>query len=371
MMNLKFPMILLLICLLAFIPYIQRADLTGADTYYYLSQICSGELEEEESPIFLLLPCNIKFLKFILLLSLFLSSFFVAKIGELYFGKKGLLTGIIIFISPNWIAGFFNFENDQLAYPLIFLSLFLYLKGFKEKNRLYMLSSLAVLAIAGTLWGGAIIYLIGFALLFLPLVLLVIPVVVTYPARFATIFNPSWEIAENLPLIGLGLTTFLLFGLLKPIAELVPFAVLLIIISAMNSKLTILLLPFLALFSFNLIHNLKIKKENMKYIYGVVVFIAFVSMVSFSNAEANDRPNADDWAGINYAIDYSNEHNIRIQNHWDFGYWLEYKGVETHVKGTKIENIFKDSIAIHYTEYGQSNCSALKTFGDVVVSRCS
>ena len=113
---------------LIFLPLILRQNFIGADSYYYLNVICGKQTWQNTLPIeksiFDSLDCKLNVLKVFWLFLIIFDLFLIYKFAKCNFIDVPF--DWLLLIGFGFVAGnlfFWQFENDQLAFPLLLLGL--------------------------------------------------------------------------------------------------------------------------------------------------------------------------------------------------------------------------------------------------------
>lgn len=385
--------ILFLICLLPFTFYALKYGFVESDSYYFMIQICNGEKTFRDTPpisslAFSLMPCNFAAAKLLLFISLFLSTLIVAKTGEL-FHKNGWLAGAFIFLCPIWISEFFKFEDDQIAYPLLFLAMYSFLKGVKENKKRYQATAIGLALTASLAWKGGVFYILAFTLTFIWGIIIAIPIIVVYFKNLFGAIIPTTRVLENFPIVGAFYYNFLLLGWLETKKEYLPQLIFFFALTCINLKFIIHAMPLLAIGVVGVWNNLKQYSENIKQLFkfrfdadNIKLFLSLMllfalgsSVIGYSLTIQEKLPTPATWEAIDYAIQKSNETGKPLKNDWSFGYWIMWKGKTPSAYGgwTKSDYpYYQNSIALalDYVDY----CKELKrwktNWRDIVVYDC-
>ncbi len=172
-----FPHIVLLFVFIipSFIFLFFTYGVLGYDSYYFMDYVCNentthyvgGGITSGLEPFFFgLIPCNLFFIKLLLIILYGLSLYAIYLIGNLSKKGGGVFTVLFCAINPILFWTFFKFENDNLAYPAMFLGLFFFLKYVQDKKeKAWLLASLVCLGLGLLFWGAVIYYIFGFLLL--------------------------------------------------------------------------------------------------------------------------------------------------------------------------------------------------------------
>jgi len=180
----KLIVVLLLVFILPSVLFLSRPSFYGFDSHYYLSKVCIQDnhyVASDNLPltnlIFEVLPCDFIILK-LLLIGLFgLSILALYKIAERTWRGTGWITILLTGASTVFLFSSFKFENDAFAIPLLLFALYFFIKYLEpeptfmikqKKDYLSLILSFFLIGIAGLFWGGAIFYLIVFAMILFP-----------------------------------------------------------------------------------------------------------------------------------------------------------------------------------------------------------
>ena len=384
----KSYLILLIIPLIFLAVYLLTPTINGTDSYYFINHICfSTEIDAPilSNLIFSLLSCDFTAFKLLLFASLLFCVLIIAFTGRLFSQKYGFLAGFFAFAGTNLPLGILNtFEDDILAYPILFLAQYFFIKGLIKNNLKDKLVGIALVLISLLFWKGSIIYLIPMGLTsliaFIPLMG---TLVVLGSYEFAMVVFPvlfhKVQVLENLPLIAAAVWGFLLIGLIeiKRIKEkpFVSFGLIFIGMALLNAKFAIHAIPFLAIATMLLFERLaesnKIKEGNKAvFLLGMTCFIIVYS----ATALFQTMPTQDTWNAIDYAIEQSELIGKPVKGDWSIGYFLEFKGLDVNgVKSGVKEQNYSNSIAIVFNEIEvkEFNCMQLKKFDGIKIFDCN
>lgn len=367
---------LFLITAVPFAFYLFKPDIFGSDGYAFLLWTCQGLVLGQGMFNFLIfeaIPCNIIAIKCILFLLCFCSVLAIANLGKLFW-NNGWFAGVLAFTSPIIVYEFFKFENDQFAIPLIFWSVYFFVKGLvyeDEETRLRSsLYAAGLLIVAGFIWEAAALMLFAFALGNIFFTFLSIPVfVIAFPKMSQVLGFAHWgRVSENTPLIALGWLGFLLLGCVGLIKgnkagwRFTLPAILLFIIIMFNSKFAILLVPFLSVGLLNA-WNTVMQKEFKTMIVLLCLFFPFF----YGFQSLGMQPTANQWEAIDYAIKESGYE--MMQNDWDLGWWVKWHGGVTDNYAGANSN-FKEPVGIVLTRFEELDCPILKDFNGIRVYDC-
>lgn len=366
--------VLFIVTLIPFSLYLTTDTIAGNDGYAFLNVVCHGFYIPSQAdlvyPLFSLLPCNILALKLILFGLAFASVCFLALTGKLIYKEKGYLAGVLFWLSPILLAEFVKFENDQFAYPLIFLAVYFFVKFFtiEEKESKYLFSVLALtsLWVAGFIWQGAIYMLLAFGLYGGLYTLVAGSALILLWSGILANALPAMGIYESTPLLGVSLLGLLLIGVVgvwKPIKEKVNLrraTLFMVGLATLTAKFTIMAVPFLSL---GLLEFwLDPRAERIK---GILTAILVVFLVFFASVPLTYPPHKHHFEAINFAINASDDNTI--SNDWSYGYWVLWLGGETKSMGHFSKQGDYTGISVTVKEL---DCELLKEFEEVKVYEC-
>lgn len=323
-MDRKQILTLVAIIFLPFLFYFARPNLEGADSYYYLNQVCGNNPVWAENFlqtfIFGILPCSHLTSKLILLFAFGASVFAIAFLGELFDKKEGWLAGVMaVGLGPLLFWEFIKFENDQIAYPMLFWALYFFYKWKMQKNRKDLVISTALLVVAGLIWGGAFYWLLGLSLSALPF-LPIVAFVLFFQGR--DVLSPlldtgsSYETFFLLGIVWLGLLIIGYLHIKKAYAKQMLFAT---AIMLLNAKYGLIVLPYLAV-------STSLWMAKRKPFFKETVFLIAIMLAGVWGFLSLGMPPMEYQLD---AIDYALEQDNNISNDWDLGYWIMSKGGET------------------------------------------
>lgn len=320
--------------------YLLSFGVGGFDSYYFLGKIC-GQNNYDYTPLPELafwvvnwFPCNELLVKITSIGVLASSIFILFGIFEMVAPKKGFLGILAVAITNIFISFHFRFENDLFAYPLIFLSLYFFLRYLQENKNLFdLLTSMALLFFSSFFWKGGVFYLLGFGLAE-PLIFL--PALVMAFIHFPELINnlvPRFEIAENNPIRGLW--NFILYGVVfligfknnkEALKWYFPFlTIFFILLGILNPKLFFLALPFTAL---TILKIYEVTTQESKNIM-VLAMIGLALVWPTSMLTTGYQPY--EWqhhAAID-TVEYAQAFDVNIQNDWTYGHLIHYYGGQT------------------------------------------
>lgn len=370
--------ILFVVTLLPFLVYLSRPELTAADGYYFLQGVCKSEYEIKTLPLHYIalsvLPCNIIAIKLFLFALCFLSVVIIACMGTLINEKQGWKAGLLAFLSPLLVFEFAKFENDQFAFPLLFLSAYFLLKSFQSDTRKKQLLNQGI---AGTLiliacgfWAGGLYYVIVFGLTTLLFFAGSIALLALYGKRLFIELVGLGGVDETLQ----GVSLFYLFGLILgylniPKNIFVPL-VFLTFISLVNFKFTILAVPFACLATLQFFLSLPQRYQN------ILLYLSVFLAIGWGMNLLIQPPFPHHWEAVNYAVEQA-DGNV-IQNDWSYGYWIEHAGGIPSSRSSPLQQ-GRHGYGVVLTQKplnedffrNYKSCKHLKQFQDINVFKCN
>lgn len=362
-MKLNSYLIFFFLLLIPFVAYFFRPDFIGNDTYGFLTLICQNDnsvnAEGLSFLVFSALPCNILALKALLFLLAFVSGCFLIKWCSLFSPENGWRASYLVFLSSVFVLEFAKLENDQLAYPFLFASLYFFFK----KSSYSVLISLFLLGIAGLFWQGAIFYLIAFSIGLWPLLFVSLPLIFFFREQLIGEVIRFGFIAENAPL-KFHLHFILNFGLLGFFLEpsLTNMGLFLFTLGMISNKFWILSLPFLVVGMILLLE--RIDREDF---FHLTAIMSVVLVFGLAQSLWLNPPTENDWNAIEFAIEESG--GEKINNDWGMGYWVRWKGGDTNSYQSPAKQSPPEENQLTITKF-DLNCTPLKSFGEVMVFRC-
>ena len=372
-MNYKDYLLLFFVALVPFIVYAFNPNLVGADSYFYINQICGMTEPTEYTIAFTTLiqffPCDGLFIKGFLFAMWFGCLVFMSKIGELYDKENGKMAGLIMAGMTLFILSFFNFENDLVGYLFFFASFYYLLKYDKEKSKMYLGVSIVLICISGLFWNGAIYWLMIYPIFwvgFLPIFIGLLIYNNNY-STFLFFLNANKSIAEHASIIAIiywGMTVLFLYGIKKTDKKIAISFLILCIPALFVVKLFVLCIPFVVLIAFNALNNLKIDKKQMFY---TLIMFSLIGGSFFAYKTFETFPTNSDIEVIKMAID----NNIYTQNTFGVGYAVVHYGGIPSAAGMTGENDFICSgYVIEPAFETQCKCPILLKGTNILLENC-
>lgn len=346
-MNISQISLLFLISLLAFAPYLFSSGLFGYDSYAFLNAICTPGYAHNPATVttpfanllFLVLPCDILTLKLLLFVVMLSSVVILAKTGELINEREGWMAGAFVFLAPIFMQVFAKLENDTFAIPFLFLGIYWLIKAdqfeplprwlnvqrFVSKKYVFQILAILSFLIALGFWNGAAFMLLGMVLMEGWILFLALIPLAFYGKFLFDQITISNKIAENAEVLGYFGLFILIAGFLTPV--LAPLTLFLGIISFLNGKFVILVIPLLALSLLKLIN--KIPRDKELWIRALFIFAFAMAFASGLLLFSKPLPSPSDWEAVDYALDIHNSTGKDIKNDFQLGYLLDYRGYES------------------------------------------
>lgn len=351
-MNAKQYLFLFLISLIPLIFYLQKPFLVGVDSYYFLNSVCQNTQANApilSQTIIQFIPCNTTTIKIMLWFLMLSSSIILALTGETINKKHGWLAGYFIYGSSYFITEFLKFEDDQIAFPILFLALYFYVKSLttNTKKRSYQALSLGLAGLGGLIWKGSILNFIGFGLTmtWLPAFLITLIIVGFLFNNLIGAIIPNFLIQENVPAgilgIGIFLPELLLLGYLKKPNELKSLLVFWTVIVFLNAKFLIHLLGVLSVSFVD--YYVKAGAYLRKFLLVCTFLVIVLSCLQIQGIAPNEKH----WKAIDFAEQLSLETGKPLKNEFTFGYWMQFKGLKpTAFGGLGATQDYSDSVVL-------------------------
>jgi len=366
---------LLLLTVILFGQYALNPMIAGADTWFYVNQICGKTIHETRDIIFdtltTVLPCDFVVIKIYLAILFFTMLFFSAKIGELYDKEHGWMLALIIGFFTMFSLEFITFENDTLGFTLFFIALFFMLRAFKEHKPMLSIDNglaLVFIILAGLCWKGIVYWLFAAAIISPIFIIPLIGVLGVYWQGLLWFITADRGIQEQTMFLGimyLGLTPLFLFGLTKVSKKEVLICCLMIIPCIFVQKLYVLAIPFISIVA--LMGVLSIKKYRDTIIYTIIIFSVFMAAF-FGMHTYQEFPTVEDFAVVQSAAGYTKN----IQNSFGLGYVAIYNDLNVSRYGSTEghDYICSGYVLTHPWITDCNSCVVLNTSKNVILYRC-
>ncbi len=387
MISKKQALALLFLSLLSFAPYFIHPYFVDADPYYFLNQICKEDYTRYHynenilaNLFFDTVPCDFLTLKALLFLGFFLSVLSISFLGTLFDKQYGWIAGVFSFLSPLLSREFLKLENDQFGYVFLFWSLYFFYKAKVEKSWKWFLASGACILAGIGFWSGGLFFPIAFglnSLFFLPIAILF---TFLFGQKLLDILIPSIQLMQKLvfgisqtivlerqPLIGLvywfGLALAITFHRKTYFPQLFFFALL----GVVSVKFAVLVVPLLSVSMVLLYTKLLVKRKRIARFFviaSVALALAWGLLVPFN------VPTQNEWDAIDFGLEKARDLNVAFVNHWDMGYWVEWKGGKASAFGgisPQDYNSMENKIVLTHEDV---SCKILKRFQKHKVYYC-
>lgn len=326
----------LVISTLAYTPAFLRDNPYGFDTYFFLYQVCSENPHKDEflaprtQPILgnlieEALPCNITTIKILFFTCMLLSALFCGLLAS-QFRANGFIAATLIYATPVFTLEFYKFENDAIAYPILFAATWLFYTGLKQKNTTKQAIAITTTIVTLFLWEGSLLYTIVFlstyAWFSIPFFLGSIALQQKFQELFITKIAPTLHSAtENLPAYGMLYQFFLIPALMyiKYTPLLIAPTVLFSLLAFINSKFAIHASFFLAIGASALMQ--RAETNLMKYLplAGAIFMACFLFVLGPSLP-----PDSQEFTAAELAV--ISAEGQPICNEWGTGHLIRYLG---------------------------------------------
>jgi len=366
---------LLLLTIILFGQYVFNPMVAGADTWFYINQICDKSPHITNDIVFNFIieffPCDFVFIKIWLASLFFIMLFFSAKIGELYDKDNGWLLALIIGFFTLFSLEYVVFENDSLGFTLFYIALFYALRAFKEHKGILSkdnLIAIGFIIFAGLCWKGIVYWLFAFAIISPIFIIPLIGVLGLYWQNLLWFLTADRGVQEQSMFIGiiyLGLTPFFLFGLNKVSKKEVLMCALMLIPCIFVQKLYILAIPFISIIA--LMSILSIKKYRDTIISTVIIFSIFMAAF-FGMHTYQEFPTVEDFAVVQAAAGYTKD----VQNSFGIGYVAIYNDLNVSKYGGTEGHDYNCSgyVLTHPWITDCNSCMVLNTSKNIILYKC-
>jgi len=292
----------------------------------------------------------------------------IASLGSLFSQKNGWTAGMLCFLSPIIVLEFTKFENDQFAYPILIWATYFLFKGAKEntllwKKLLWQATAIAMVVCTAQLWGGAIYYLIAFATTAILPGLFAIKAVATNVTQIIQRATPFFPIYwENRPIIGFAYLFVLALGYAGVNWQLGPMLGFFTLLLLLNAKFMLHAVPLLAVAFALLLEKKKLKKHT-----GFFLMLSFVCATGWGIILQMQPPSQAQLDAIDYSISVAP--GGRIQNDWELGYWVLWRGGKTNDKAGGPPELVFDLNGFILTKQ-KLRCKEIKRFDYLTLYEC-
>lgn len=293
-------------CFLATLCIWFRWNLFGFDSYAHLNLVCFGFNsslfnQPVANMVFSLLPCNLFIINLFMLVLFAFSLFGVFLLVEHFFGSRlaWVSSFLLISLSPMVLFGFFEFENELLAYPFIIWGIYFLLTNKKLFSLICFCYSLLFWK-----WVYYFTFLQGNSLII-----------------ELNLFHGLLDLWFLLPFL------FFIPFLKKINPKLMMWGLIAVVFLLWNSKLFVFVLPFLGLAIAQAITTIKSSnsklfliekvRNNTKYIALLAVFC----LVGWNITYLISSPTQKDWKTIQIGIKESQDKNLPLYANLSYDYW--------------------------------------------------
>ena len=363
-------------CFLAFFPYFFfRVDLIGVDAYFFFSQVCKKtEFSEFFSQpigaqiVFSLMPCSFFAAKLLLFACLFAGVLGIAFLGKVFDEKNGWRAGLFAFLSPLLVFEFAKFENDALAFPFLFwAAYFFYSSGLKNKFIACVLGGIALL-----FWYPSLLFLVGLFLGSAIVLPFFFALLIKIEAVLSFLFD-SCNVLEMQSLKGVLYFFLLSAGYLGALnSGLLLQTLFFTVLAVLRFKLAFLTVPFLAvgLSCFFLNARNRVQCRRKAFVSGFFAVLGLGLALCWGVCLLFQPPFESDWQAIDFALEQASLCGLPLKNHWDFGYWVGFKGVfPSAYAGVGAVQDYNGSIVLT-SSASSLPCTLLKDFLTAKVWKC-
>jgi len=370
------PLVAFLIFILPMGMYFLRDGFLGFDSYYHLDFICHDKeainYKAWNNPqlaqiIFEVLPCDEHLLKAVIGASFLLSLIILFLTFRLHDKELAPLTMLFIGLTPALLYNSVKIENDIFAYPILFTSMYFFLRYLKNKREEIMDLGVSVLFIfiASLFWGGAIYLLIAYSFAEPILLAITIPLIIWFADPITRTGLPRFDVQENNPINGIKNFIFymgmLLFGKRghKPEIPYFPLTFLLTLFGILNPKYFLLAIPFLALTIVNVYKNTSEDNKKMIIMIALSLNLAWALTIGLSNL----APTEQTLEAVQEFNEYSEQNNLAKANDWQYGHLIFfYGGTSRQHSGPSDFNIFEVKDHAVLTQQELVHCELIKEY---------
>ena len=347
-----------------------RTDLRGFDPYAFLSQSCGGFVVNGTPLLADLvtkaMPCNVLAIKGVLFLLFFASILGIACLGTLFNKEKGWLAGLFSFLSPLLFFEATKFENDAFAIPILIWSMFFFYKARQTRQKKYDVFAFFLVLFAGLFWYGSIYWLIAYSF---SSFFFVVPAILAFlwlGVKIVAFAPPNNNVVEGYFGSGIAMVAALVFGFALIPAIMWPQTALFVALLVSQIKFAWFIVPILSVGTKLFYANKKLDGGSWsKTVKGIMLTASLCLVVVWGFALIGHPPYQHQWQAVDYAI--SQSENGFVQNDWDLGYWIYYKGGTPLAYGGGAQPAFGKGIVLTRKEI---DCTLLKEFKEMKVYQC-
>jgi len=357
--------------------YFVTPNFLGYDSYYFLSEICGGnpiytpdQYAPLINPILYALPCNELLLKLVLVCLFGCSLLTIYYTIALCYPKQGHWGILFACVSPILLYNSFKFENDAFGFPIMFISLYFFLKYLKnfKKNKLDLVFSIGLLLLSTLMWGGSIYYLYYFVLLeplLIPLTIIPIIIIPTFLPSLITNVLPNFQVNESNPLMGmlsiLFYEVFLIFPKTRKVFDF-PFrklTIITLIVGLINPKLMVLAIPLIAIVLVNALSLVTPETKKKMLTIAVMMNIGFALPIGLQSL----HPTQIEHNAVQELLQLSQDMNKNYVNDWGYGHMVFYYRGSTQnhstINNKLTEHYYDGNLVLTRKEF---DCPILKPY---------
>lgn len=370
------PLVVLIIFILPSASYLLRDNFLGFDSYYHLDFICNKENAvnykawlnpEFAQKIFEVLPCNELYIKGFLITLFFTSLTILYLLFKEESKEYASVSLLFMGLTTTLMYNSFKIENDAFAYPILFMSMYFFLR-FLRNNKTELMDlaiSVILIFISALFWGGGIYLLIAYSLVEPILLSLTIPILLFFADPITRTALPRFDVQENNTINGLKniifYLGFMLFGKagLKPEIPYFPLTLLLTLFGIINPKFFLLALPLLVLTIVNVYKNTSEKKRKQMIVIAFAINLAWGLTILYGDLSPTDQT----LLAVQEFGDYSNEIGLAKANDWSYGHLIFfYGGTTKQHSGPSSFNIFEVKDRTVLTREVLTHCKLYKEY---------
>lgn len=363
--------LIFLVAAIPFIIYMTNPLIVGADSYFYVNQVCGITEQSDYTILFSTLihffECDFLFFKMFMFVMWFGCLVAMAKIGELYDKERGVEAAFIMAGLTLFVLSFFTFENDIVGYFFFFISFFYLIKYDKLGNKFDLILSIIFIIVSGLFWNGAIYWLAVYPIFWIGFLPIAAYMIFMNLSRFLFFIDANRAIAEHamwISVIYWGLTVLFLYGIVKTDRKIVASFLILCIPALFVVKLYVLCIPFIVLITFNAIRSLRVDKTT---VFSSLLMLALMASAFWGMQSYNNFPTVDD----QFVIEAALEVDLNIQNVFGPGYFIKYLGGSPSSSGSLGENDYVcKGVVIERSFLEDCNCPIFAEKGTLLAKKC-
>lgn len=315
---------LLLLALFAFVGVFFRGDLFGFDAYAGWACVkgisCTYLVSQPFAiALFQLLPDSLIVFKWVMFASFFLALIPVFLLVKHFFEERvaWLVTFCVVGLSPIFVFGFGQFENELFAYPFLFWALYLVVQKSWWKKVL----SVVLVGVAAGFWAPSLLWLIPLSVLWLPVFVLLVTGTFWAWNNILLYFGVGQALEQTF--LG-GVYQFFGYLLVIPFFFLTKNKRLLVAGASMlffalvSPKVVVLAVPFVAIGIAELIKLLEERGKSINFL----LYLSFFCLIGVNIAFFMQSPMSSDWVFVGEAVKISQDQNLVLIADWSYDYWV-------------------------------------------------